>query len=176
VYAALSPPNATRKSDFLVAAAITSAHTQAALAQGPGKEDGEMTMPGWNCHVKVKNATEVGLGWAVTNDVPGDPKGYTVHITLVLPEAAGLATVVSKKPNETVDLNRDPNLACGPDGIQARITYRVSSNGGTGTQVKVQVANNAGMKPPPTGGILGQAAGQLDQDITFPFRMQGTCT
>jgi len=135
-----------------------------------------MTLPGWNAHVKVENATEVGLGWSVPDDLHGKPSDYEAHMTLALPQGAGVATVVAKKPNEKVDLVRDPNLACGPDGIEARITCRVSSKGGTGSQVKVQVANNAGMKPPPTGGILGQAVGQVGQDITFRFLMQGTCT
>ena len=68
-------------------------------------------VPGWNCHVKVENATEVGLGWAVTDDVPGDPLDYEADIALALPQGAGLATIVSQKKNETVVLNLDP----GPD-------------------------------------------------------------
>jgi hypothetical protein len=134
-----------------------------------------MTLPGWNAHVKVENATEVGLGWSVPDDVHGKPEDYEAHMTLALPQGAGVATVVSKKKWETVDPIRDPTLACGPDGIEARITYRVLSQGGTGSQVKVQVANNAGMKPPPTGGILGEAVGQVGHDITFSFLMEGTC-
>jgi hypothetical protein len=133
-------------------------------------------VPGWNCHVKVENATEVGLGWAVTDDVPGNPLDYEAHITLALPERAGLATVVSKKKNEIVVLNRDPGLTCGPNGIEARVTYRVlNKTGASGNVVDVKVANNAGMKPPPTGGILGTGTGQLDQEIAVRFLMQGAC-
>lgn len=133
-------------------------------------------VPGWNAHVKVENATEVGLGWAVTDDVPGNPLDYEAHMTFALPPGAGIATVVAKKKNETVDVNRDASLACGPNGIEARVTYRVSSKTGTGGQVDVKVANNAGMKPPPTGGILGQAAGQVGQLITVRVLIQGTCS
>lgn len=134
-------------------------------------------VPGWNCHVKVENATEVGLGWAVTDDVAGNPLDYEAHITLALPQGAGEATIVSwKKKVEEVVVNRDPSLACGPNGIEAVVTYRVTNKTATnGNVVDVKVANNAGMKPPPTGGILGTATGQLDQLITVRFLMQGTC-
>jgi hypothetical protein len=133
-------------------------------------------VPGWNCHVKVENATEVGLGWAVTDDVPGNPLDYEAHITLALPQRAGQATVVSNKKNETVVLNLDPGLTCGPNGIEAVVTYRVSNKtAASGNVVDVKVANNAGMKPPPTGGILGTGTGQLDQEIAVRFLMQGAC-
>ena len=132
-------------------------------------------MPGWNCHVKVEQATTVGLGWAVTDDVPGDPKGYTVDITLTLPERAGVATIVSQKKNENPVVNRDPNLTCGPNGIEAVVKYCVSPATGTGSQVLVKVCKNAGIKPPPPGDILGQAAGQIGQDISFHFLIPGTC-
>ena len=133
-------------------------------------------VPGWNCHVKVENATEVGLGWAVTDDVPGDPRDYEADIALALPQGAGLATIVSQKKNEKVVVNRDASLTCGPNGIEAVVTYRVlNMTGANGNVVDVKVANNAGMKPPPTGGILGTGTGQLDQLITVHFLMQGTC-
>jgi hypothetical protein len=133
-------------------------------------------VPGWNCHVKVEQATEVGLGWAVTDDVPGNPLDYEADIALALPQGAGLATIVSRKKNEKVVVNRDPSLACGPNGIEAVVTYRVSSKTATnGHVVDVKVANNAGMKPPPTGGILGTGTGQVGQQITVRFFMQGTC-
>jgi len=133
----------------------------------------------WNAHVDVKNATEVGLGWGVTDDVtPGGIKGYDARITLTLPQRAGDATVVKKSKNETVVLDRDASLACGPNNtIEAIVTYRVSPNnsGATGSQVLVKVANNAGQKAPPTGGVLGQATGQVGQDITVKFVIRGTC-
>jgi hypothetical protein len=135
-----------------------------------------MGYPVWNCHVKVENATEVGLGWGVTDDPTPDPHDYAALITLKLPQAAGVATVVSNKKWETVVLNRDPSLTCGPNGIEAIVTYKVSpKTGANGSQVAVNVANNAGQKPPPTGGVLGQATGQVGQDITVHFLMQGTC-
>ena len=71
-----------------------------------------MTLPGWNAHVKVENATEVGLGWAVGDAEHGKPLDYEVHMTLALPPRAGLATVVARKPNETVVVNRDASLTC----------------------------------------------------------------
>jgi hypothetical protein len=133
-------------------------------------------VPGWNCHVKVENATEVGLGWAVTDDVPGNPLDYEAHITLALPQGAGLATIVSRKKNEKVVLNRDPSLTCGPNGIEAVVTYRVlNMTGANGNVVDVKVANNAGMKPPPTGGVLGTGTGQVGQIIPVHFFIQGTC-
>jgi hypothetical protein len=132
-------------------------------------------VPGWNAHVKVKNATEVGLGWAVTDDVPGNPLDYEAMITLTLPLQAGAATVDAQKPNETVALNRDPSLACGPNGIQAVVTYRVLSNTGTGRQVDVKVCKNAGQKPPPTSDILGEGTGELGQVITVDILIPGVC-
>jgi hypothetical protein len=133
-------------------------------------------VPGWNAHVKVDNATEVGLGWAVTDDVPGNPLDYEAHIALALPQLAGNASVSKKAPNETVVLNRDASLTCGPNGIEAVVTYRVSNKTvANGKVVDVKVANNAGMKPPPTGGVLGTGTGQLGQDITVHFFIQGTC-
>ena len=131
--------------------------------------------PGWNAHVKVQNATDVGLGWAVTDDVPGNPLDYEAHIALALPQRAGSDTIVADKRNETVVVNRDASLTCGPSGIQAVVTYRVSSRRGTGSQVGVKVCKNAGQKPPPPGDILGQATGQVGEDITFRFLIPGTC-
>jgi hypothetical protein len=132
-------------------------------------------VPGWNAHVKVENATAVGLGWTVIDDLHGKPLDYEANITLALPQRAGSATVVARKPNETVVLNRDPSLACGPNGIEAIVTYRVSSKTGTGSQVEVKVCKNAGEKAPPAGDILGGASGQLSQEITFRFLIPGTC-
>jgi hypothetical protein len=134
-----------------------------------------MTLPGWNAHVKVENATEVGLGWAVTDDMPGDPLDYHAMITLTLPLGAGAATVVAQKPNETVALNRDPSLACGPNGIQAIVTYDVSTESGNGRKVEVKVCKNAGQKPPPAGDILGAGTGEVDQVITVDVLIPGTC-
>jgi hypothetical protein len=132
-------------------------------------------VPGWNAHVKVENATVVGLGWSVTDDVPGNPLDYEAHIVLALPQRAGSDKVVARKPNETVVVSRDPSLACGPNGIEAVVTYRVSSKTGTGSQVEVKVCKNAGQKPPPPGDILGQATGEVGQEITFGFLIPGTC-
>jgi hypothetical protein len=132
-------------------------------------------VPGWNAHVKVENATDVGLGWTVIDDLHGQPLDYAADIALALPQSAGSATVVAPKPNETVVVNRDPTLVCGPNGIEARVTYRVSAKTGTGSQVDVKVCKNAGMKPPPAGDILGGASGQLNQAISFTFLIPGTC-
>jgi hypothetical protein len=132
-------------------------------------------VPGWNAHVKVKNATEVGLGWAVTDDVPGNPLDYEAMITLTLPLHAGAATVDAQKPNETVALNRDPSLACGPNGIQAVVMYRVLSKTGTGSQVDVKVCKNAGQKAPPAGDILGEGTGEVGQVIAVDILIPGVC-
>jgi hypothetical protein len=131
--------------------------------------------PLWNAKVKVENVPSVGLGWGVTDDVTGSPLDYAAVITLTLPERAD-ASVFEKAPNETVVLNRGASLTCGPNGIEAVVTYRVSNKtGANGNVVDVKVANNAGMKPPPTGGILGTGTGQLGQEISVHFLMQGTC-
>jgi hypothetical protein len=134
-----------------------------------------MTVPGWNAHVKVENATEVGLGWSVPDDAPGSPLDYEAHMTLALPQRAGVATVVASKPNEFVVVNRDASLACRPNGIEAVATYRVSSKTGTGSQVLVKVCKNAGQKPPPPGDILVQATGQIGQNITVHVLIPGSC-
>jgi hypothetical protein len=163
------------RANFLVAVAITGAHTQPALAQGCGKEEGEMTLPGWNAHVKIENATTVGLGWSVPDDEHGKPLDYDALITLALPPPAGPATIVSEKPNETVVLNRDASLACRPNGIEAVVTYRVTSKTGTGHQVSGKVCKNAGEKDPRAGDILGGATGQIGQDITVRVLIPGSC-
>lgn len=135
--------------------------------------------PIWNAHVQVDNArppNTVGLGWGVTDDVTGVPLDYHADITLTLPPRAN-ATVTKVAPNETVVLNHDASLTCGPKSIEAIVTYRVSplKPGANGNVVAVSVANNAGQKPPPTGGVLGQATGQVGQDITVRVLIPGTC-
>lgn len=131
--------------------------------------------PIWNAHVKVQDDT-VGLGWGVTDDVTGVPLDYHALITLTLPPSA-VASVQKQSPNETVVLAHDAGLACGPNGIEATVTYRVSPHtaGATGKEVVVNIADNAGQKPPPTGGVLGQATGQVGQDITVRVLIPGTC-
>ena len=131
--------------------------------------------PIWNAHVKVQDDT-VGLGWGITDDVTGVPLDYHALITLTLPPWVS-ASVKKQSPNEMVVLARDPDLGCGPTGIEATVTYRVSphSAGATGKEVVVNIAENAGQKPPPTGGVLGTDAGQVGQDITVRFRIPGTC-
>ena len=134
-----------------------------------------MTVPGWNAHVKVVNATDVGLGWSVPDDVRGSPLDYAADIALALPQGAGSTTIVADKQNETVVVNRDARLGCGPNGVEAVATYRVSSKTGTGSQVLVQVCKNAGQKPIPANAILGQAAGQIGQEITVHVVIPGAC-
>ncbi len=131
----------------------------------------------WNAHLKVLGATEVGLGWG-TDDPKGGVDAYTALITVTLPQRAGTATITVKaqKKNETVVVNRDATLACGPNGIEANVTYRVSRNtGANGTQVGVNVALQAGQKNGATKGVLGTATGQFGQDITVHVLIPGTC-
>jgi hypothetical protein len=135
--------------------------------------------PIWNAHVEVGTANQmntVGLGWGVTDDVTGVPLDYHALITLTLPPSA-VASVRKQSPNETVVLAQDAALACGPDGIEATVTYRVSPHtaGATGREVVVNIADNAGQKPPPTGGVLGTGAGQVGQDITVGVVIPGSC-
>jgi hypothetical protein len=132
--------------------------------------------PIWNAHVVVDNAQNmVGLGWGVTDDVSGSLLDYDALITLALPQRVH-AIVQKKAPNETVVLNGDPNLACGPNTIDAIVTYRVTPNkpGANGSQVVVNIANNAGQKPL-HGGVLAQATGQVGQDIKVRFVIPGNC-
>ena len=133
--------------------------------------------PIWNAHVIVNRAQDmVGLGWGVTDDVSGNPLDYDALITLTLPQRTH-ATVQKWSPNETVDLKQDASLNCGPNTIDAIVTYRVTPNkpGANGSRVAVNIANNAGQKPPLTGGVLGQATGGVGQDITVRFVIPGTC-
>jgi hypothetical protein len=113
------------------------------------------------------NSTKVGLGWGVTDDVTGAATAYAAVITVTLPERAD-AGVIKTDPNETVVLNRSARLTCGPDGIEANVTYRVSpQRGATGNQVTVKVAKVAGQKPAATGDVLGEGTGQVGQDISL---------
>ena len=135
--------------------------------------------PLWNAHVEVKNATvkneTVGLGWGVTEDVEAHRKFYETVITLTLPQGAD-AAVTKKLSFETVVLKRSARLSCGPNGIEANVTYRVSPlPGAKGSEVRVNVAIGAGMKPPPTGGVLAQGTGQVGQDITVHVVIPGSC-
>jgi hypothetical protein len=128
----------------------------------------------WNAHLNVLGATEVGLGWGT--DPIGGIDSYTASITVTLPQRAGDATVNSQKKNENVVVNRDATLACGPNGIEANVTYRVSPNtGANGTQVGVNVATKAGQKNGATKGVLGKATGQIGQDITVHIFIPGSC-
>lgn len=128
----------------------------------------------WNAHVNVENA-KVGLGWGVTDDVTGRLTDYDAVITVTLPERAD-ASVSKKAPNETVVLNRSASLTCGPNAIEANVTYRVTpKTGANGNQVAVNVATVAGQKPPATGDILGEGTGQVGQDITVHVVIPGSC-
>jgi hypothetical protein len=136
----------------------------------------------WNAHVKVerdqvgRKGDQVGLGWGVTDDVSGNPLDYHADITLTLPQRAD-ASVTKCAPNETVVLNRDASLTCGPNTIEAIVTYRVSpqKTGANGNVVAVSVANNTGQMTAPTGGVLGQATGQVGQDITVRIVIPASC-
>jgi hypothetical protein len=133
----------------------------------------------WNAHVKVKNETvkneTVGLGWGVTEDVEAHRKFYETVITLTLPEGAD-ATVAERLSFETVVLKSSASLSCGPDGIQAKVTYRVSPlPGAQGSEVRVNVAIGSGKKPPPTGGVLAQSTGQVGHDINVDVVIPGSC-
>jgi hypothetical protein len=135
--------------------------------------------PLWNAHVVVKNTTvknkTVGLGWGVTEDVEAHRKFYETLITLTLPEGAD-AAVTKALHTEKVVLKKSASLTCGPNGIQADVTYRVSPlPGAQGSEVRVNVAIGAGQKPPPTGGVLVQGTGQVGQDITVQFVIPGSC-
>ena len=147
--------------------------TQAAQPHGCGTEDGELEIK-WNAHVDVGNA-KVGLGWGIPDDVGGGVMAYAALITLTLPEAA-TASVAKKAPNETVVLNRSASLTCGPNGIEANVTYRVTPRvGATGHLVAVSVAKVAGQKPPATGDVLGRGRGQVGEDVSVHVVIPGSC-
>jgi hypothetical protein len=121
------------------------------------------------------NSTKVGLGWGVTDDVTGAATAYAAVITVTLPERAD-AGVIKTDPNETVVLNRSASLTCGPNGIEANVTYRVSPlKGAKGNQVAVQVATGAGQKSAATGDVLGEGTGQVGQDISVHVVIPGSC-
>jgi hypothetical protein len=135
--------------------------------------------PLWNAHIKVKNSTvkneTVGLGWGVSEDVEAHRRFYETVITVTLPEGAG-ASVIKEDPNEHVFFNRSASLTCGPNGIEAIVTYRVSPlPGAKGSEVRVNVAIGAGQKAPPTGGVLAQGTGQVGQDISVDVVIPGSC-
>jgi hypothetical protein len=128
----------------------------------------------WNAHVNVEDF-KTGLGWRVTDDKKGPATDYVAVITLTLPEDAN-ASETKKAPNETVVLNRSASLTCGPNGIEANVTYRVSARpGANGSQVEVKVSEVAGQKPLPTGDVLAQGTGQVGQDITVHVVIPRTC-
>jgi len=128
----------------------------------------------WNAHVDVEEDT-LGLGWGVPDEVGDHPLDYEALITVTLPDQAA-AVVKKKSPNETVVLARSAKLACGPDAIAAIVTYHVTRKAGTtGSQVNINVADNAGQKPPPTGDVLAQSTGQIDEDITVEIQIPRTC-
>jgi hypothetical protein len=130
--------------------------------------------PIWNAHVDVEEA-KVGLGWGVSDDTTGRPTDYDAVITMTLPARAD-AAVNKKAPNETVVLDRSASLACGPNTIEASVTYRISARpGATGRQVAVSVAKVAGQKPPATGDVLAEGTGPIGQDITVRVAIPGTC-
>ena len=128
----------------------------------------------WNAHVNV-GGFPLGLGWGVTDDVAARRTSYATVITITLPDRAD-ASVIKEAPNETVVLNRSASLTCGPNGIEAIVTYRVSPlPGAKGHEVQVNVARVAGQKPPATGDVLVQGTGQVGQNISVDVVIPGTC-
>lgn len=125
----------------------------------------------WNAHVIVGDA-KVGTGWAVTDDVEKNRTKYHADITVTVPTGAKVS-VEEKVPNETVVLKHSASLTCGPNTIEANVTYLVT--GGTGSEVQVNVAKVSGHKPPAAGGTLGQATGQVGRDITVHVVIPGSC-
>jgi len=133
----------------------------------------------WNAHVKVKNVTvkneTLGLGWGVTEDVEAHRNFYETVITLTLPGGAD-ASVTKTAPHESVVVNRSTSLTCGPNGIEAIVSYRVSPHpGANGSEVRVNVAIGAGQKAPPAGGVLAQGTGEVGQDISVLVVIPGSC-
>jgi hypothetical protein len=129
----------------------------------------------WNAHVSVEGFP-LGLGWGITDDKTGPRSIYDAVITLTLPEGAD-ATITKTAPHhERVVVNPSASLTCGPNGIEANVTYRVSAQpGAKGSQVRVNVAEVAGQKTEPTGDVLVQGTGLVGQDITVHFVIPGTC-
>lgn len=133
-----------------------------------------MAMGWWNAHVLVGNV-KVGLGWTVTDDPIGKHADYETVITVTYPQQSS-ASVQKKAPNETVDLSASPNLSCGPDGIAAIVTYRVTPKDERGgSQVGVKVAKDAGQKPDGTGQVWAEGAGEIGQVITLNVVIPGSC-
>lgn len=128
----------------------------------------------WNAHVDVEGAT-VGLGWGVPDETGDRPLDYEALITVTLPEQA-TASIGKKAPNETVLLATSASLACGPEAVEATVTYRVSrKEGASGNQVAVNVARVAGQKPPSTGDVLAQGGGLIGEEITVEVAIPGSC-
>jgi hypothetical protein len=131
-----------------------------------------MALGWWNAHVDVGDA-RVGLGWRVA-----DGEAYThydVVITVTYPQQTR-AVVQKKAMNETVNLKPSPNLSCGPNGIAAIVTYRVSPKAGaSGSRVEIKIAKVSGLVAAATNRIWAVDAGQVGQDITVNVVIPGSC-
>ena len=133
----------------------------------------------WNAHVIVDQATikpnTLGLGWGIPDAQPGD-RNYHAQIMVTLPTQA-TADIQKRDPNlETVSWNTRPDLSCGPDYIEADVTYLVTAKpGATGSKVAISIAKVAGHKPGPTGDILCEFEGPIGQSLTVRVKVQGSC-
>jgi len=128
----------------------------------------------WNAHVHMDGAKAkwIGLGWGIPDDPAGDPRNYMAEIIVTAPAEAN-ATVGKVGINETVIL-KSCDESC-KEGIPIDVTYRVSSNGGEGQQVEINIAENAGQKGTPTGAVLANESGLINEEITVHLVVPGSC-
>ena len=120
----------------------------------------------WNAALDVEG-TEVRTAWTVVDDPRGDTN-YHTDIKFKHPKRANVE-VLEKARTEAVTLKPTGSLECGPDGIEAKIEYKVTAlSGAVGGEVEVTVTADDE--------VVGQKSGNLNAYIKVDVLIPGSCS
>ena len=117
----------------------------------------------WNSQINVEGV-EVRTEWTVVDDQTGqsyDSESASFHttITATFPTNA-VVEVLATADTESVEVQRDGNLQCKADGVEAEFVYNVSSGVGVNTNKMVATIYAGGQ-------YLDEVTGHLDENLKF---------
>ena len=120
----------------------------------------------WNALLDVEGV-DVRTAWTVVDDPEGDTN-YHTNIKFKHPNEAEVE-VEEQAGAETVILKPSKKLECGPDGIEARVEYKVTAlEGAAGSEVEVTVTAD--------GEVVGQETGKVGKRINVDVLIPGNCS
>ena len=121
----------------------------------------------WNARVDVEGE-HIRTMWGV--EAPG-VNSYSAVITVSLPEGAS-AQVLKEAPNEDVLIENSADLRCLEDGIEAKVTYKITAgNGDPSGSVAVSVETGKGK-----GTVLAEGNGTVGDVIQVEVIVPGSCS